>query len=232
MRIFVAGATGATGSVFVPEATRAGLELVLHVRPKTAVSSPLAGDPRARVFELDDLPALADALSGSEAIVSFVGTMRDRFKAGDTYASSDVGSTRALADGARRAGVPRFLLLSSVGAGGAGAYLKMKAECEAIVRDSRLRWTVFHPSVLVTPEGATAGSHGARRAPPMFGGLLGALGALPGLAGFADDYKPIPLDVLVWAFLQVLEWPKDGAVLTGRELWALGARRRAEDQSR
>ena len=225
MRVFVAGATGATGSVFVPEATRAGFDLVLHVRPQSAARSPLAKDPRARVLELGDVSALADAMAGCDAVVSFVGTMRDRFKAGDTYASSDVGSARALVEGARLAGVPRFLLLSSVGAGGAGAYLKMKAECEAIVRDSGLRHTIFRPSVLVTPEGADAGSHGARRAPPAFGGLLGALGALPGLGGFAEDYKPIPLDVLARAFIQVLEWPKDGAVLSGRDLWPLGTRR-------
>ncbi len=222
MRVFVAGATGATGTVFVPEATRSGFELLLHVRPQTAVRSPLAQDPRARVFELNDLAALADAMAGCDAVISFVGTMRDRFTAGDTYASSDVGSARALVEGARRAGVPRLLLLSSVGAGGAGAYLRMKGECEAIVRDSGLRYSIFRPSVLVTPEGAQAGSHGSRRAPPAFGGLLGALGALPGLGAFAEDYKPIPLDVLARAFLKVLEWPKDGAVLTGRDLWRLG----------
>ena len=123
MKVFVAGATGATGQVFVPMATEAGLDLVLHVRPQSAARSPLAKDPRARVIDLGDADGLAAALAGADAVVSFVGTMKSRFAAGDTYEASDVGSTRQIVLGAKSAGVPRVLLLSSYGAGGMGAYL-------------------------------------------------------------------------------------------------------------
>src|SRR5437588_1098775 len=153
MRIFVAGATGATGRVFVPKAEAAGHDLVLHVRPQSAARSPLGADPRARVLDLGDAAALKDALAGCAAVVSFVGTMRKRFEAGDTYESSDILSTQQLVDGAKAAGVPRFLLLSSFGAGSMGAYLQMKGRCESIVKESGLRWTIFRPSSLVTPEG-------------------------------------------------------------------------------
>lgn len=223
MRIFVGGATGATGQAFVPEAARAGLELVLHVRPRTAARTPLASDPRTRVFELADAAALADALAGCDAVVSFIGTTRGRFSAGDTYAASDVGTTAQLCDGARVAGVPRLLLLSSLGAGGPGAYLQMKGECERLVRASGLRWTIFRPSVLVTPEGVPGGTHGARRGVPLAGALFGLVARVPGLGGLADDTRPIPLDVLARAFVHVLREPMDGAVLTGRDLWRLGA---------
>src|SRR5436305_9844096 len=104
MRIFVAGATGATGQVFVPMATRAGHDLILHVRPQTAARSPLGADPRARIFDLADAGRLREALAGSEAVVSFVGTMRSRFGAGDTYEASDIASARQLVDGAVAAG--------------------------------------------------------------------------------------------------------------------------------
>src|SRR5579859_7762247 len=118
MRVFVAGATGATGQVFVPMASEAGHELILHVRPQTASKTPLGKDPRARVFDLGDAGALSEAMKGCEVVVSFVGTMRDRFKAGDTYEASDVKSAKDLVGGAVAGGVPRFLLLSSLGAGG------------------------------------------------------------------------------------------------------------------
>ena len=226
MRIFVAGATGATGQVFVPLA--AGHELLLHVRPKTAPRTSLSTDPRARVFELTDAATLLAELSGCDAVVSFVGTVRHRFREGDTYAASDVGSTRALVGGAVAAGVPRLLLLSSVGAGGTtgaggpGAYLRMKGESERIVRESPLRFTIFRPSFLVSPPDAAEGLHGARRPPRFLSPMFRALRRVPGLSGFADDLRPIPIAVVARAFLRVLETPMDGCVLFGRDLWRLG----------
>lgn len=217
MRLFVAGATGATGRVFVPLATEAGHSLVLHVRPQSAGRLP---DPRARVFDLADADALLEAVRGSDAVLSFVGTMRSRFATGDTYESSDIASTQQLAAAAKAAGVPRFLLLSSAGAGGSGAYLKMKGECERIVRDSGLGWDVFRPSALVSPEGGEASHHGRREVP--FG--VEAVGAwasrVPGLRGVADDWRPMPLTVLSRAFLAALAKPPRNAVWAGRDIWA------------
>jgi uncharacterized protein YbjT (DUF2867 family) len=216
VRVFVAGATGATGKVFVPLATARGLDLVLHVRPQSKDRSPLGKDPRARVFDLDDLDALTSALAGAHAVVSFVGTMRARFGAGDTYESSDLGSTRALVAGARAAGRLRILLLSSLGAGGAGAYLRMKGECERIVQESGLPNTIFRPSALVSPDGERAVPPGTRT-------LFRGLAHLPGLGGWADDAGPIAIETVARAFLRVLESPEehDGAILRGRDLHAL-----------
>jgi nucleoside-diphosphate-sugar epimerase len=239
MRIFVAGATGATGRVFVSMADALGRsggrsanrehaddlpthELVLHVRPQSASRSPLGSDPRARILDLADEAAATDAMRGCDAAVSFVGTMRKRFEAGDTYESSDLASTRQIVAAAKAAGVPRILLLSSHGAGGMGAYLKMKAECEDIVRLSGLRFTILRPSILVSPEGVE-GTHGSRRAPPGLGSFLGALRHVPGLGGWADDTRPIPIETVCRAFLAVLDRPMDGMTLSGRDLWTVGA---------
>ncbi len=218
MRLFVAGATGATGQVFIPMATAAGLDLVLHVRPQSAAK---LTDPRARVFDLADAAALAEAMRGCDAVLSLVGTMRHRFDSGDTYASADVGSTRQLVAGAQAAHVPRFLLLSSMGAGGAGAYLKMKGECEQIVRDSGLEWDIFRPSALVSPEDGPESHHGRRRVPPGTLALGAALRKLPGLTGIVDDYRAIPLEVLCRGFLAVLARPAGRRDYAGRDLWGM-----------
>jgi uncharacterized protein YbjT (DUF2867 family) len=222
MVVFVAGATGATGQLFVPVATNAGLELRLHVRPKTAARTPLAGDPRARVLPLDDAQALVDALRGCDAVVSLIGTMRSRFSTGDTYASADVGTTRQLAGAAKAAGVPRFLLLSSVGAGGAGAYLQMKGECERIVRDSGLAWTTFRPSALASPPGGPVGTHGRRWTPPGLTAVTAGLRNAPVLGGLVATYGAIPIEVLARAMVEVLKNPRDGQALEGNALWELG----------
>ncbi len=223
MRIFVAGATGATGAVFVPLAAARGHELRLHVRPQTASRHAFGEDPRAQVLDLANADALAAAVRGCDAIVSLVGTMRARFGAGDTYESADIGSTRQLAEAARREGVPRFLLLSSFGAGGMGAYLQMKGECERIVRETPgLRWTIFRPAALVSPDGEAGGAHGKREVPGVAITAGGLMRRLPGLRAVADDWRPMPLEVLANAMVCVLETPRDNSILSGRDLWPLG----------
>ena len=223
MNLFVAGATGATGQVFVPMAEKAGHSLALHVRPKSRDKTPLGKDPRAKVFELSDDAAVDAALVGKDAVVSFVGTMRSRFSEGEDYATSDVASAKALAASAKRVGVPRLLLLSSVGAGGVGAYLKMKLACEDAVRDQGLQWTFFRPSILVSPEWAHDGNHGKRAAPFGATAFLGGIAFVPGLRGVSLDYKPIPLERVCKGFLEALAKPEayDGKIVLGRHLWEL-----------
>lgn len=217
-RVFIAGATGATGSVLVPAATARGFDLVLHVRPQSVDKTPLGKDPRARVLDLSDHEALTAAMKGCDVCISLVGTMRSRFEAGDTYETSDLGSTRSLTAAAKEAGVPRFLLLSSVGAGGTGAYLKMKGECERIVKDSGLRYTIFRPSVLVSPKGTEKSHHGSRDDQPAMDLALRAVGVLPGLRGFSQDYRPIRIEVLVKHMLDTIDTPRDGAIVMGRDM--------------
>lgn len=216
--MFVAGATGATGTVFARMASMH--DLVLHVRPATAPQHAFGADPRARIFDLTDPVATADALRGCDAVLSLIGTMRKRFDTGDTYASSDIATTQALVDGARAAGVPRFLLLSSLGAGGPGAYARAKGESERIVRGSGLRWTIFRPSALVSPAGGPEGHHGRRTVPPGVLGIGAVLARVFLLRSSVNRFRPIPIDVLCRAFLAVLDHPADGAILDGQGIWS------------
>lgn len=221
MRVFLAGATGATGTVFIPLAEKRH-DLVLHVRPQSKDKTPLGKDPRAAVLDLDDAGALRAAMRGCAVVLSFVGTMKSRFAAGDTYESSDIGSTEKLVAAAVVEKVPRFLLLSSYGAGGMGAYLKMKERCERIVQDSGLAWSIFRPSALMSPRDGAEGTHGKRPNIAGAGYLFGAIKAIPGLKGWGDDVRPIPIEVLCRAILAVVDDPKeDGRILQGRDLWRL-----------
>jgi nucleoside-diphosphate-sugar epimerase len=221
VKLFVAGATGATGQVLLPIAEAAGHTVLPHVRPSTAARHALGKDPRAVVCELTDVPALTKALRGCDAVISLVGTMRKRFSSGDTYESSDIGTTRSLVEAARAAGVPCFVLLSSVGAGGSGAYLQAKGQAERIVRDSGLRWIIARPSALATPAGAPGGTHGRREVPAVVLGLGGLFARLPAVGPLIDDWRAIPLDVVSRGMLAALEQPGDAKLLLGRDLWRL-----------
>lgn len=199
--LFVAGATGAVGGALIPLAARLGLEVVPHVRPKSAGR---LSHPRAVALELTDAPRLVEALRGCTTVLQLIGTMKQRFSAGDTYESSDVGTTAALVAAAKAAGVDHFVLLSAVGAGRpVGAYLKAKASAEALVRESGLDFTIVRPSTFEDRQGGSM---------PLARRLTRLLGL--------TKYEPISLHELAAALLHVAsERSPVGAVLEGDTLW-------------
>ena len=215
MRIFVGGATGATGREFVAAARAAGVEQVVHVRPRSESKyRALRPDgPEPALLELTDAGALDAAMAGCDAVVSMIGTMRVRFAQGDTYASSDVGTTQLLVDAARRAEVGHFVLMGAVGTGWLpGAYYDAKRRAEQIVIDSGLPWTITRPAALVGED------RGSRLV--LAGGWLGGV---PGLRGIVDDARGIPCEVVARAMLRVaVDHSHVGEVLTGRDLWRIG----------
>ena len=226
MSVLVAGATGAVGTVLVPQLRVAGLSVIPHVRPRTAERHPLGKDPEALVCDLSDAAKLDPAMARSETVVCLVGTMRTRFAAGDTYEASDYQPILDLLQSARRAGGRHFVLLTAYGTRkGAGGYLGWKWRAEEAVRASGMPWAILRPSFL---DSTNAGSHpsdgNARKPPPLLAGALRMLGAVPGMRGISDDIRPIPIEVLCRAIVRVV---KDGAprasVMTGRALWQAAA---------
>src|SRR3954452_23715440 len=100
--VVVAGATGAVGTALVPRLRAAGIEVIPHVRPKTAARHPLGKDPQALIADLGDAGRLDAAMAQVDSVVCLVGTMRRRFAAGDTYESSDYLPVLQLAQSAQR----------------------------------------------------------------------------------------------------------------------------------
>lgn len=202
--LFIAGSTGAIGRTLMPLAEAQGARVVPHVRPATAARDRKL-HPAAAILELTDASALEAALRGCTTVVQLIGTMRSRFVTGDTYETSDIGTTRLLVEAAKKAGsVDHLVLLSSVGAGRpVGAYLKAKAQAEAIVREAGIPYTVFRPSSFVG-EG--------HKPPPLMGAITRALSL--------KAYQPIPVDTLARGILRAAteRAPLD-TVLEGESLW-------------
>jgi uncharacterized protein YbjT (DUF2867 family) len=207
-RILVAGSTGATGRTVMRLADARGVraQVVPHLRPRGAATRDVTPPPDAIVVDLADAGALGRAMAGFTTVVQLIGTMKKRFAAGDTYETSDIGTTRQLVQAAVAAGtVDHLVLLSSVGAGGMGAYLKAKAEAERLVTTSGLPYTIFRPSAFYG-EGH-AGIPGAKP-------ILRAIGL--------RRYEPIAVEDLASAILRVaLERAPLGVALEGRALFDL-----------
>jgi len=207
-RILVAGSTGATGRTLMRLAGERGLgdRVVPHLRPRGPATRSVDPPDGAIVLDLADAAGLASALRGFTTVVQLIGTMRKRFAAGDTYETSDIGTTQQLVAAAVRAGVDHVVLLSSVGAGKPmGAYLQAKARAEAIVRESGLAYTIFRPSAFYGE------------------GHLGIPGAKTVLSALGwRRYEPIAVDALAAAILHVaLTRAPLGVALEGQPLWSV-----------
>ncbi len=143
-------------------------------------------------------------MRGCDAVVQLIGTVRARFAEGD-YHDIDYGATVALGEAAKAAGVPRLLLLSSVGAGSArGAYLAVKRKTEAWVQACGLEYTIVRPSFIVG-EG--------RRAAQVLGFLTYPIPSLRG----------IEVHDLARVFLRALERRDEvrNKILEGSTIWEL-----------
>ncbi len=200
-RILVAGSTGATGRTMMRLAADAGAPVVGLVRPKSALRAP----EHAVTVDLNDAAALAEAMTGFTTVVQTIGTMRKRFATGDTYEASDIGTTRALVEASKSAGVDHLVLLSSVGAGRPmGAYLQAKAAAERLVTESGIPFTIVRPSAFV----------GEEHQPPA---LVVSIARRLAPA----TYRPILLEELASALLHVAKARAPlNAVLEGASLWS------------
>jgi uncharacterized protein YbjT (DUF2867 family) len=194
---FIAGATGYTGQAMLEELAR--IKTDWTARPHARAAGKLAG---AVVCDPRDVAKLTEGMRGCDAVVQLIGTVRARFDDGD-YEAIDYGTTVALGEAAKAAGVPRLLLLSSVGAASArGRYLQVKRKTEEWVEKSGLEYTIVRPSFIVGP---------GRRAAQVFGALAYPLPA----------FRAIEVHELARVFIHALE-RRDAVknrILEGKSMW-------------
>lgn len=156
---FVAGATGYTGSHLVELLRRQGIRTVAHVRPDSRRLEGWRERFGALGAETDTTPWDEEALSRRLAELSptwvfcLIGTTRARGREApaDTYETVDYGLTALLARATARSGArPRFVYLSSLGAGPSakGAYLQARWRAEKTVQESGIPYTIVRPSFI------------------------------------------------------------------------------------
>ena len=204
---FVAGATGYTGRALLHEL--ASQPSGWRARPHARAAGKLDA-AEAVICDPHDVAKLTEGMRGCDAVVQMIGTVRARFAEGD-YEKIDYGTTVALGEAARAAGVPRLLLLSSVGAGsGLGSYLAWKRKTERWVIGSGLEHTIVRPSFIVG-EG--------RSAARAFGTLV----------AFSPTLRAIDVHDLARVFVQALIERDQvrNQILEGKPMWELLRNRRS-----
>ena len=135
------GATGLVGGLLVPKLGRYELTVVGRRAVESVVDQ--------RVAAVADWPAVVESLRPDIAI-STLGTTIRAAGSRAAFAAIDHDAVIAFAQAARQAGARQFLMVSSVGAGGASFYLKTKGLVEAAVRDlGFVRVDIFRPGLLI-----------------------------------------------------------------------------------
>ena len=147
MTISVTGGTGFVGQALLDEAAAQGLPLRALARrpqsPRDGVTW-VAGD-------LADKAALASLVTGTEAVIHVAGVTTAPDAAG--FEAGNVAGTMALVEACLAAGVPRFVLVSSLSAREPelSQYGASKARAEQVVRASGLDWTIVRPPAVYGP---------------------------------------------------------------------------------
>ncbi len=149
MKVALIGGTGFVGGYLVDELVRLGHSPSVLVRPG---SEPKLRQPeKCHVVSgsLEDPTALDMVVAGCEAAVYNVGILREDRSRGITFERLQFQGAGDAIDAAKRASVPRFLLMSANGVKPSGTpYQTSKYAAEIALRESGLAYTIFRPSVI------------------------------------------------------------------------------------
>src|SRR2546430_822240 len=154
-RVFVTGATGFVGRAVI-QAVRAEGHVV-RCLVRRGSEPDLHGFEAIERVEGDVLapPTTLEAgMAGCDTVIHLVGIIREHPARGVTFDRIHHGATLNVLTAAARAGVRRYLHMSALGteAHARARYHKTKWAAEEAVRASGLVWTIFLPSVPVTPD--------------------------------------------------------------------------------
>jgi uncharacterized protein YbjT (DUF2867 family) len=161
MRVTIAGGHGKIAQHLERKLSAAGHEVVGLVRNPDHVTDLEANGAEAVVLDLEraGVDKVAEAITGSDAVMFAAGAGPD--SGVERKATVDLGAAVLLADAAERAGVRRYLMISSMGAENADpdsddvfqVYLRAKKAADDDLRRRDLDWTVVRPGRLTDDPG-------------------------------------------------------------------------------
>ncbi len=208
IRVLLAGGTGLVGSL-VREclSRRDNVDLVSLVRNPSG--------PEDRVVDFEELVVDPAGTLGADRVdigISCLGTTMRKAGSEAAFRRVDHDYVVGLAEAVRRQGARQFILVSSVGAGGRGFYLRVKGETEAALRGLGFqRLDLIRPGLILgdRPD-RRVGERLAQIALPVLGPLL---------RGGLDRYAAIPAAHVADAIIDRIGAPAAGVfVAHNREI--------------
>jgi NADH dehydrogenase len=202
MKVFLTGATGFVGREVVRQLRAAGHTARALARgPDAAHAKRLASEHGIELVRGDviDAASLHGALAGTEAVIHLVGIISEFGRW--TFESVHAEGTRNVVAAARAAGVRRFVHMSAMGTrlGARSRYHTSKWAAEEAVRQSRMDWTIFRPSVIYGPgDGFVNLLAGMSRFAPV----------VPVIGSGQNKLQPVPVEAVATCFVKALTEPR------------------------
>ena len=191
--ICVIGGGGFVGRHIVRALAARGLRVKVPARDRERVKD-LILLPTVDVVYADvhDPAALDELVRGSGAVINLVGVLHDG-RGNASFEQAHVELTRKIIAACESNGVKRYLHMSALGAdaNGPSRYQQSKGRAEALVRASKLEWTMFRPSVIFGPDDSFLN---------LFAKLL-ALAPVMFLAKAQARFQPVYVEDVATAFL-------------------------------
>lgn len=148
MKVSLIGGTGFVGTHLVEHMIAAGHQPRLLVRPGPT-RTPWPSGCELVPGAVEDREALAECLSGSDAVVYLIGILRENPACGITFEALQLRGAEHTMAAASAAGVRRFILMSANGVRPDGTpYQRTKYQAEQSLMASGLDWSIFRPSVI------------------------------------------------------------------------------------
>jgi nucleoside-diphosphate-sugar epimerase len=202
MKLLVTGATGFLGSRVVRLAIDRGHDIRAMARAESATKGLGLHINQICVADLASPESLDHAVENINAIVHCAAVTSETAVRREDYFQINVEGTRRLIETARKAGIRRWIQISSVSAHEAmtSLYGKTKFEADKIVRASGLDWTILQPSIIYGPgeRGIVARTIRTMRRLPV----------LPIIGSGGELIRPIHVDDVARAALDCLESPQ------------------------
>lgn len=149
-RVFVTGSTGHMGRQLIPELVRAGHEVHALLRPGSERNLPdgckaVFGDPL-------DAQTYAGSVARCDTLVHLVGVAHPNPSKANQFRDIDLKSVKEALVAAKSSGVRSFVYVSvAQPAPIMKAYIKARAEAEALIRASEINATILRPWYVLGP---------------------------------------------------------------------------------
>jgi nucleoside-diphosphate-sugar epimerase len=194
--IFLTGTSGYLGSRLLPRLASDGARRIVCLSRRKPVDS-VSGNVEFVRGDLLERESYAGAIAGCDSVVHLAAATGKHAPA--EYMRVNRDGTEALAIEARRAGVQRFLHVSTIAVKFSDKshypYAQSKQQAEAIVAKTGLRWIVVRPTLIL-----------GKNAPGLIG--LSRLAGLPIVPVFGDGrtlVQPVFVDDLAACLIAILK---------------------------